>query len=109
MAAFDQAEPLFRKVRSDLGLANTLRSRGDLLRQMKKYDLALQCYDQAESLYRKEQEPMGLGYTLAEKYRCLRGFRHRRKKSQIRAELLQLLPTLSPPAQKYIMRILDRS
>ena len=58
--AYDRAESLYRKERDDLGLANVLQSRGDLLSCLDEVDGARELYDRAESLYIKERSQLGL-------------------------------------------------
>ena len=64
LKAFDEAERLYRKENDDLGLANVLRARGELLSRTGKQEEALQAYDKAERLYRKENTNLGLANVL---------------------------------------------
>lgn len=61
---YTQAESLFRQKRGNLGLANTLKSRADLLSLTGQLHQAQDLYSQAESLYRQEQANLGLTNTL---------------------------------------------
>ena len=60
MQAYDEAERLYRKENVNLGLANVLQSRGDLLSRTGKQEEALQAYDEAERLARQEHDDLGL-------------------------------------------------
>ena len=61
---YKEAEELYRKEKADLGLANTLQSRGDLLSRLGKVEEAESQYKEAEELYRKEKDDLGLANTL---------------------------------------------
>ena len=61
---YGRAEKLYQKEKDDLGLANTLKSRGDLLRRLGKVEEAESQYKEAEELYRKEKADLGLANTL---------------------------------------------
>lgn len=61
---YTQAESLFRQKRGNLGLANALKSRADLLSLTGQLHQALDLYTQAEALYRQEQDDLGLANTL---------------------------------------------
>ena len=58
------AEPLYRQEQDDLGLANLLRSRGDLLSRLGDVEGAKEAYDMAEPLYRQEKSNLGLANLL---------------------------------------------
>ncbi|MBQ1658683.1 MAG: hypothetical protein II059_02435 [Clostridia bacterium] len=64
LKAFDEAERLYRKENVNLGLANVLLYRGNLLSRTGKQEEALQAYDEAERLYRKENVNLGLANVL---------------------------------------------
>ena len=101
LSAYAEAEKLYRKVQSDLGLANILQSRGDLFLRGDRYREALEQYRRACVLYRKESEPMGLGYALADQYRCLVHEGLHQEAVAVRRELEELLPRLTPDVQSY--------
>ena len=67
---YKEAEELYRKEKADLGLANTLQSRGDLLKAAGNTDEAAAKYRTAIKLYEKTGEIMGYFYSLAELYEC---------------------------------------
>ena len=64
---YDAAEALYRKGKSDLGLANTLLDKGKLEFRLGKPEEAGRLYDTAEALYRKEKDDLGLANTLRSK------------------------------------------
>jgi len=55
---------LYRQERYNLGLANTLQSRADLLSLTGQFPKALDLYSQAESLFCQLQDNLGLANTL---------------------------------------------
>ena len=55
---------MYRQEQANLGLANTLKSRADLLSRTGKLQQALDLYAQAETLYRQEQDNLGLANSL---------------------------------------------
>ena len=61
---YDAAEKLYRKVKDDIGLANTLWHKGELEFRLGKPEEAGRLYDAAEKLYRKEKDDLGLANTL---------------------------------------------
>ena len=63
--AYQQAEALYRQQHDNLGLANTLESRGDLFVRLRKVDQAEELYRQALLLYESIQEPYGMAITCA--------------------------------------------
>ncbi len=107
LKCYAQAEELYRKVQDDQGLANTLRAKGDLLQNEERYEEALPLYLEAEKLYLKEQEPMGLAYTRTELYVCYKGLGQTEEAEPLKAWLLEQLPSLPEPVQRYIQRKLS--
>ncbi len=69
-AHYEQAIELYQKEQAKLGLANALKSLGDLAKQLELLADAIQLYEKAVQLYRQEQAPMGLAYTLSEILEC---------------------------------------
>ena len=67
---YEEAEELYRKEKAALGLANTLQSRGDLLKAVGNMDEAADKYRTAINLYEKIGEIIGYLYSLAELYEC---------------------------------------
>ncbi|MBK8194633.1 MAG: tetratricopeptide repeat protein [Lewinellaceae bacterium] len=63
-ALYQQALPLFEKVGSDLGKANTLKSLGDLERLLSENDKARALYQQALPLFEKVGSDLGKANTL---------------------------------------------
>ncbi|MBE6946124.1 MAG: tetratricopeptide repeat protein [Ruminococcaceae bacterium] len=107
LQCYEEAEELYRKEQDDLGLANTLWAKGVLLQAEKKYEEALKRYQEAETLYIKVQEPMGLAYTRTELYCCYNALGQADKAEPLKAWLLDQLPSLPVPVQRYIRRKLS--
>lgn len=61
---YGRAEELYQKEKANLGLANTLKSWGDLLRCLGKLEEAEDQFERAEELYQKEKNDLGLANTL---------------------------------------------
>ena len=63
---YGEAEPLYRKIHDDLGLANVLKLQGDLAMRVDDLEGAERKYGEAEILYRKVHSMIGLAYTISE-------------------------------------------
>ena len=69
-ALYVEAEGLYRRVGDDLGLANVLQSRGDLMQEKRDYSNAIDTYTKALELYMVVNYLTGTGYTLSELIYC---------------------------------------
>jgi len=65
MELYGSSEELYRKERSNLGLANVLQSMGDVFLKQKNFSEAITRYEQALNLYDKEQDVLGSAYTMS--------------------------------------------
>ena len=103
MQAYDEAERLFKKEHDDLGLANVLQSRGDLLRNNKDISGAKVCYEKALKLYKQEQVLEYVGYMLWDLIVCCAQLDDDDGLETYLSELEQILPSLPEHAQEKIL------
>ncbi len=107
MKAYDEAERLFIKENDDLGLANVLFSRGDLLVCNEDISGAKKCYEEALHLYKKEQVLEFVGYTLCFLIVCCAQLDDDDGAETYKHELPQILPLLPEHAQENILKLLQ--
>ena len=104
LEAYGEAEELYQSEKANLGLANVLKSRGDLRQTEKEWDSAIASYEKALKLYIGEHDSMDVCYVLAELQFCEKRIGKESEALNHTQMLMELLPGQPEPVQKYCRR-----